>query len=335
MNHVDILYVKHYDFLMQNTGLFSMFWIPPLPEFQYCGFFDGWLFTTTQLAAAALPAKCEFSFVQFQDVSHCISHQKKSPTNLPMCLGLRMSPGTPLLRDRQTIPTSLPAPRSVQNEEQREAFSRHVGNTEEEVYDRFRCVCARDFWQCWGHCESQPDGPGTASKTWYWCPEMLMEKNRVCYYSAPKHRSISLKNCFYHFCNRSAHLCPGLPPPPASHPTAGPIQSWGPPGGRMRDGRSKWPTSHAAAAAFVLKTNIWAATTPHFEAISSARCYRLCWRSRAMGDDSSLFISEAAAADEPLTEASKAAPAKSCGLVSFLLSHLSLPGSAHHFGLMP
>lgn len=54
-----------------------------------------------------------------------------------------------------------------------------------------------------------------------------------------------------------------------------------------------------------------------------------------MGDDSSLFISRAAAAAEPWAEASKAAPAKSCGLFSFLLSHLSLPGSAHYFGLMP
>lgn len=90
--------------------------------------------------------------------------------------------------------------------------------------------------------------------------------------------------------------------------------------GVQERGHGKSSNSQAAAAAlFVLKTNVRAATIARFVAVPSVQCCRLRWQNRATGADSGLLTPRAAAAaGDPSSEAPKAPPGKSCGLVFFL-----------------
>lgn len=55
-----------------------MYFPPPLPECQHCGFFEGHVFAKIHLRAAAFSVKCEFGFLQFQCVSHYACHKPLS-----------------------------------------------------------------------------------------------------------------------------------------------------------------------------------------------------------------------------------------------------------------
>lgn len=118
------------------------------------------------------------------------------------------------------------------------------------------------------------------------------------------------------------YLCPGLLPPPAPHLHSRSCSELEASEGEddvQERGHGKSSNSQAAAAAlFVLKTNIRAATIAHFVAVPSAQCCRLRWQNRATGADSGFLTPRAAAAaGEPSSEAPKAPPGKSRGLIFF------------------
>lgn len=129
------------------------------------------------------------------------------------------------------------------------------------------------------------------------------------------------------------YLCPGLLPPPAPHLHSRSCSELEASEGEddvQERGHGKSSNSQAAAAAlFVLKTNIRAATIAHFVAVPSAQCCRLRWQNRATGADSGFLTPRAAAAaGEPSSEAPKSTSWKITWPHFFsLLSHLPLPGS--------
>lgn len=107
-------------FLLQSVSflMFGYLPLPPTPEFQYCGFFDGCVFATIQLAAAALSIKVQLCAVPVRKSLHC----SQNPS-LASGFGVRgerwfrvPGSGIPLLHARRVAITSLPATSSVQTE---------------------------------------------------------------------------------------------------------------------------------------------------------------------------------------------------------------------------
>lgn len=136
------------------------------------------------------------------------------------------------------------------------------------------------------------------------------------------------------------YLCPGLLPPPAPHLHSRSCSELEASEGEddvQERGHGKSSNSQAAAAAlFVLKTNIRAATIAHFVAVPSAQCCRLRWQNRATGADSGFLTPRAAAAaGEPSSEAPKSTSWKITWPHFFLFFPTCLFQDHHNFGLIP
>lgn len=181
-----------------------------------------------------------------------------------------------------------------------------------------------------------------AFKTWDWHPEvflLLMEKQSPSLFCSHITYDIYLKNYFYHFCNHCAHVTflSWLETTSTISLmwlvllTAGDLQ-W--------QGKYPWDCT-AKPQEHMQQYLCWKSMSQPwtllvlwlFPQCSAAGCVGRTelWVMMV----ASLIPGAAATGDEQYTEASKAAPGRWGSLVSFLISHLSLLGSVHHFGLVP